>query len=135
MEATITPNQARQWLDPQRFTTATIAPELHAYSIRGAVGSPPHHCLVCNAELTPPANVACGIEHKRAICRSAHFIATQMPQIYRETDPAKLPDFEAFILAYKHTWQQPFLILNGSTGAGKTRCAWAIAYREALNGT
>ncbi len=50
------------------------------------------------------------------------------PPLYRHSDATRLP-LLAKVLEWKRTEDRPGLLLRGSTGRGKSRCAWLLVER------
>ena len=59
---------------------------------------------------------------------------TICPPEFRATDPAKLPQPELYRRVMAWSFGPRGLILLGPTGAGKSRCAWALLEREHMAG-
>src|SRR5689334_1567380 len=56
------------------------------------------------------------------------------PVEFQATDPSKLPSPHKLQLVLNWQYGRQGLTLHGSTGKGKSRCAWQLLKREFLNG-
>ena len=91
--------------------------------------APPSRCPACQEKRDRERQIAEAAEAERR--RRQHLEERWQalcPPLYRETDPARLPqEHLAAVLAWQHGPQG--LLLIGPTGAGKTRAAWLLLRR------
>ena len=90
--------------------------------LRNYLASYQHVCPGCKSALDDAVQ-SCRMEFEK-LC----------PEIYRGTDPAKLPvqGKLAEVMAWRYGPRG--LILHGVTGRGKSRCAWLLMEREIMSG-
>ena len=89
-----------------------------------------HVCQVCSERHSIEESRRMARESEQRVQRNWE---TVCPAQYRETDTKRLPHQAAFQRVMRWQLGPRGLLLNGPTGAGKSRCAWVMLKREYEN--